>query len=232
MGNPRDYIFELPANGRPERIKLPEEIVADIDWFNANRSVKRRYDPVLGIKGVVIHATAGSTTGGALQHWRTASPASAHWIIPGESEKAHGKSILAVVYEARAANHTKDGVSHPQINGGAALVDHWTLGVEIVNTQDIHNYTDPYSGWQVDMAALIVRYCWAKYPNLKWIFSHAAVDPATRNDPGPQFPWDAFKAKVLQPSAALKTIKIAAPLPEAGEMADETRKPCCAAASA
>lgn len=228
MGDPKKYIFELPSGGRPDRIQIPEQVVSDIDWFNAKRSVKRNVDAVHGIRGVVIHATAGSTTGGALQHWRTASPASAHWIIPGESETTHGKSVLAVVYEARAANHTKDSVSHPQINAGAKLDDQWTLGIEIVNTQDIHNYTDPYSPWQVDMAAMLVRYCWAKYPNLKWIFSHAAVDPATRADPGRQFPWDTFEAKVLGAGAATsKRIAVASPQPEKGEMGDPARKPCC-----
>lgn len=227
MTDPRNFILELPAAGRPERFQLPETIVSDIDWFNTNRAVKRRYDPVTGIEGVVIHATAGSTTGGALAHWRKDSPAVAHWIIPGESEGTHGKSVLAVVYEARAANHTKDSVRNPKVNKGRATVDHWTLGIEIVNTQDIHNYTDPYSAWQIGMAAQIVRYCWAKYPNLRWVFSHAAIDPANRADPGRQFPWADFTNRVLNSAPASAKFAVLEPLPEDGEMADEARKPCC-----
>jgi len=44
----------------------------------------------------------------------------------------------------------------------------------------------------VEVTALLVRYCRAKYPNLKYVFSHALVDPARRSDPGAQFDWERF----------------------------------------
>jgi len=228
MADPRKFILQLPADRRPARISLPEVLIPDIDWFNARRAVKRRYDPVMGIEGIVVHATAGSTSGGALQHWRTESPASAHWIVPAEREQTHGQSIIACVYEARAANHTKDRVSNPAVNRGRANVDHWTLGIEIVNRQDLDQYTDPYSDWQIAMAAQIVRYCWAKYPNLKWVFSHASIDPGNRADPGRQFPWDGFCQQVLHDPPQAPRFALFDAQPEAGEMDDPSRSPCCA----
>jgi N-acetylmuramoyl-L-alanine amidase len=47
------------------------------------------------------------------------------------------------------------------------------------------------------MTARIVRFCWAKYPNLTHVVSHAKLDPERRTDPGAHFPWDEFKNQVL-----------------------------------
>ena len=109
------------------------------------------------------------------------------------------------------------------------MADHWTLGVEIVNRQNLDNYTDPYSQWQVEMAAQVVRYCWAKYPNLRWVFSHAAIDPRDRADPGRQFPWAQFCDMVLSGVGSAKPVATVDPKPEAGEMQDPARRPCCRA---
>jgi N-acetyl-anhydromuramyl-L-alanine amidase AmpD len=227
MANPETYILDLNGKTRPPRSSLAETVVHDIDWFNANRASKRRFDPVLGIKGVVIHATAGSTSGGALQHWRTAANASAHWIVPAEREAEHGRKVIASVYEARAARHVRDDKSNAAVNGGATLINHWTLGIEIVNRQDLDNYTDPYSDWQVQATADIVRYCWAKYPNLRWVFSHASVDPSRRADPGKQFPWTRFAGLVTAATAPPAPLPLVSPVPDDDEMADENRQPCC-----
>lgn len=195
---PDQYIFKLDPGKRPPLERLPEKVIADIGWYNSNRASARRFHPVDGIEGVVLHATAGGSSGGALSWWKQpgGSAASAHWIIPGEQEPEHGKSVIAVVYEALAAWHVRNDKSNPKVNGGKAFVNHWTLGIEIVNRQ---TGGDPYSKWQVDVTAELVRYCWAKYPNLKWVFSHAAVDPQRRVDPGPQFPWADFEARVKAP---------------------------------
>ncbi len=73
----------------------------------------------------------------------------------------------------------------------------YSLGIEIVNTQDVQDYTDPYSDWQIAQTATLVRYCWAKYPNLKHVISHARIDPQNRGDPGKNFPWQNFKQLAL-----------------------------------
>jgi N-acetyl-anhydromuramyl-L-alanine amidase AmpD len=194
MGDPKKYFFKLPDAGAPSPFKIPERIYPDIRWYNRNRASDRTYHPVEGIEGVVIHATAGGSTSGALDWWKRpdGAKASAHWIVPDEDEVGHGKEVLAVVYESLAAWHVRNDKTHPLI-GNRDHVNHWTLGIEIVNRQVP---TDSFSDWQIEITALLVRYCWAKYPNMKYVFSHALVDPERRSDPGSQFDWDKFIALI------------------------------------
>ena len=68
------------------------------------------------------------------------------------------------------------------------------LGVELVNTQQ---QGDRFSDWQIQACAEIIRYAWAKYPNLIHIVSHARLDPARRTDPGTNFPWEELEYRTL-----------------------------------
>lgn len=197
MADPSTYFLELPSVGRPPIFSIPEQVYPEIQWFNQNRASNRLYHSVNGIEGVVIHATAGGSTSGALTWWKGTPPngarASAHWIVPDEDESAHGKNVLAVIYESLAAWHVRNSASHGLI-GNKDRINHWSLGIEIVNRQ---NDADTFSNWQYEITALLVRYCWAKYPNMKWVFSHALVDPGRRSDPGDEFDWARFENLVL-----------------------------------
>jgi len=190
MGDPKTYFLELDRAEAPAPFKIAEKIYPDIAWFNKNRASNRMYHAVNGIEGVVIHATAGGSTDGAISWWRDphGAKASAHWIVPDEDEFGHGKHVLAVVYEALAAWHVRKDKTHPKV-GDKKNINHWTLGIEIVNRQVP---SDTFSDWQVAITALLVRYCWAKYPNMRYVFSHALVDPRRRSDPGRQFDWSRF----------------------------------------
>jgi N-acetyl-anhydromuramyl-L-alanine amidase AmpD len=196
VADPRSFLFTLDPARRPAPVRLAEKLAPDIGWYNANRASVRAVHPVEGIEGIVVHATAGATAGGALAWWKMpAGRASAHWIIPGEQEAAHGRHVIAAVYEALAAWHVRPECRHPDIADGRGGMNQWTLGIEIVNTQS-REVPDPFSDWQVEACAGIIRHAWARYPNLRWVFSHAAVDPARRSDPGANFPWARLEALV------------------------------------
>lgn len=195
MADPKGFFFTLPTTQRPAPFRLMEERVPDYQWYDQHRATTRIYHPINGIEAVVIHATSGYATQHALDAWRSAA-ASAHWIVPDEDEPQHGHFIWSVVSESLAAWHVRNAVSNPDL-GNKTKVNHWSLGVEIVNTQEVQHYTDPFSDWQVSATALLVRYCWAKYPNLKYVVSHAKLDPSRRDDPGKNFPWDRFKSLVM-----------------------------------
>lgn len=215
MADPSNFFFELRYEDRPNLFSIPEKIVSDTQWFNNNRASNRIYHSVDGIEGVAIHATAGGSTAGALAWWKGTPPngakASAHWVVPDEDEAAHGEHVWAVVYETLAAWHVRNSATSPEI-GNKTKINHWSLGIEIANRQ---NDADKFSDWQYEMTALLVRYCWAKYPNMKFVFSHAMVDPTRRSDPGDEFDWARFKELVLtakydpQPDTAAKELMLA-----------------------
>lgn len=195
MADPQKYIFDLPSADRPKGATINEEWYPGVKDYWERSTSSRIFDSILGVRAIVIHATAGINSSGAMSVMRDGR-ASWHWLVPDEDEEPHGKLVWACAPEARAAWHVRNAVSDPRVNNGANRVNHWSLGVEIVNSQEPRPH-DPFSNWQVEETARIVRYCWAKYPNLKQVVSHALLDPTRRSDPGTHFPWDNFKKLVL-----------------------------------
>lgn len=193
--NPHTYHFELPSDQRPPYSALEEQVHPAFQWLTQHRARSRGRDIFEVIDTVVIHATAGYATEHVIDTWRS-TKASAHWIIPDEDEPQHGNFVWAAVAEAKAAFHVGDVKYQPHIGPGTN-VNNRSLGIEIVNTQNVQGYRDPYSDWQVEAAARIVLYAWGKYPKLKHVISHAKLDPARRADPGSNFPWAKFEELVL-----------------------------------
>lgn len=228
MGQPRNYQFDLPATGRPSNVILQEAWYPGIQPYWESSTSKRVVDPILGIKAVVIHATAGSSSQGAVSVIK-AKKASFHWLVPDEDEPQHKQLVWACAPEARAAWHVRNDRSHPDVNDGKNRVNHWSLGIEVVNNQ---KSTDMFSDWQVEATAQIVRYCWEKYPNLKHVVSHAKLDPSRRSDPGVNFPWDKFKNLVLNGIASnngdsARFLELIAAAPEASSISLEINKEGC-----
>lgn len=193
MPNPSTYQFNLPTDNRPIDAVISESWYPGVQAYWEGSTSSRIYDAILGVKAIVIHATAGSSSSGAISVMRDGA-ASFHWLVPDEDEPQHGNLVWACAPEARAAWHVRNACSHPDVNDGANRVNHWSLGIEVVNRLAS---TDSFSDWQVRATARIVRYCWAKYPNLKHVVSHAKLDPDRRSDPGEHFPWARFKDYVM-----------------------------------
>lgn len=227
MPDPKTFLLDLPSSSKPSHASIKEEWYPGVkDHWDASTS-SRIYDAILGVKAVVIHATAGVSSSGAMSVMK-AHKASWHWLVPDEDEVAHGAFAWACAPEARAAWHVRNAARNAAVNGNKNKVNHWSLGIEIVNSQE-HNNIDPFSDWQILMTANIVRYCWAKYPNLKQIVSHALLDPDRRSDPGKHFPWGLLKKQILNPADAEVTPKLvekAVPM-ELIEI-DQNMDSCCA----
>lgn len=194
MNDPKQYHFRLPKSKRPHELTLLEPWYPGVERFWPNCTSKRSVHPIDGIVAVIIHATAGSSSSGAVSVMKqVVERASFHWLVPDEDEEQHGHLVWACVPEALAAWHVRNRASHADVSEGAKRVNHWSLGVEVVNAQQ----NDPFSDWQLEATARIVRYCWAKYPNLVDVVSHAKLDPSRRSDPGIQFDWPRFQRLVL-----------------------------------
>lgn len=198
MLDPVTYYFTLPKSKRPSEVVLNEPWYPGVQPYWSNCTTKRSVDPIMGVTAVVIHATAGSSSAGAISVMKkTTGAASFHWLVPDEDEPQHGELVWACVPEALAAWHVRNAAFHPDVNDGQTRVNHWSLGIEVVNLQE----DDPFSAWQVEATARIVRHCWAKYPNLTFVVSHAKLDPTRRTDPGTQFDWERFESLVLDGEA-------------------------------
>lgn len=198
MSDPTTYHFTLPKSKRPAEMILNEPWYPGVQPYWPTCTSTPSVDPILGVVAVVIHATAGSSSAGAISVMkRTNQPASFHWLVPDEDEPQHGELVWACVPEARAAWHVLKTASDDDVNDGEPNVNQWSLGIEVVNRQ----VNDPFSPWQLEATARIVRYGWAKYPNLTHIVSHAKLDPNRRSDPGVQFDWERFKSLVLDGEA-------------------------------
>lgn len=199
MGDPRRYHFKLPAYSGP---RLPEPAHAwypDVQRHSPLCTSERTAHGDGRIRAVVMHATAGHSSAGAMSVMLSDHTASWHWLVPDENEPEHGNHVWSCAPEKRAAWHVRNDRSHPDVQQGARYVNYWSLGIEIVNTQG----ADAFSDWQVEQAAALVRYAWSKYPDLVDVVSHAKLDPARRSDPGAHFPWDRFQQLVLAPTPAV-----------------------------
>lgn len=194
MPDPRTYHFELPPAGRPTRVDLPEEWYPEIHRYYGDCTSTRMYHPLDGVRAIVIHATAGSSSWGAISVMKEAR-ASFHWLVPDENEPQHGHFVWACAPERLAAWHVRNSATHPDVFEGRNRINHYSLGVELVNNQ---THLDRFSDWQVEITARIVRYCWSKYPNLRHVVSHSMLDPMRRSDPGEHFPWARFRDAVME----------------------------------
>jgi len=134
---------------------------------------------------IVIHATAGGSTDGAMSVMR-AGKASWHYIIPDENEPEHGHHALQCVPLDSAAWHVLSSVKHP--TDGKKNINDRSFGIELVNRQDGN---DRFSAWQVLVTAQIVTKLRSFYP-IKYLVTHAYLDPRRKLDPGNIFPWGTF----------------------------------------
>lgn len=208
MPDPKKYHFDLPSSGRPSSATINERWYPGVKDASILASSSRVFDPITGMRAVVIHATAGGSSAGAASVIIDRK-ASFHWLVPDEDEDQHGELVWATCFESRAAWHVRNTASHPAIWEGRTRINHFSLGIEVVNRQIS---SDDFSDWQVAATAGIVRYCWAKYPNLKHVVSHAMLDPTRRSDPGELFPWEQFRSQVLSATPEVVPALVAAAL--------------------
>lgn len=116
--------------------------------------------------------------------------ASWHVLVPDEDESPHGKYVWRCVPDDGVAWHVRQQCPHPV--DGLHNINDRSFGVEVVNWQDGR---DKFSDWQLETTAALVRY-WRGL-GVKYLFTHAYLDPSRRDDPTTIFDWDKFMGLVL-----------------------------------
>lgn len=210
MSDPRGYHFRLPPYQGASLSGPPSVAYPGVDPHIPACTSRRTLHGDGRIRAFVIHATAGFSSSSAMsvlfEH-----RASWHWLVPDEDEPHHGQLVWRCIPETRAAWHVRNDRSHPDVNSGSRYVNYWSIGVEIVNSQE----SDTFSAWQVEQTAALVRHAWSRYPDLVDVVSHAKLDPGRRSDPGAAFPWERFRELVLQPTVPTRAVT-AEPMVAAG----------------
>lgn len=200
MEHPASWILDLKTEQRPWHAPLPQIAFPGMESYIKKASASRISDALYCVRAVVIHASAVPSTP-SLMAVIKASRQSRHWIIPGRHERQHGQLVWNVIPDLRSALHVRSYASNPGINDGQRNANHWTLALDIISAPTKAGRPEPFSEWQVIMAAAIVRYCWIRFPNLTQVVSHAALDAERVCDPGPLFPWREFASAVVGSAA-------------------------------
>jgi len=151
---------------------------------------------------VVIHATAGHTSAGAMSRTLGQHDASWHVLIPHPGEKGHGQYAWRVVPDDCEAWHVRDRAKFSAPQEGwwpfplrRPDVNSRSVGIEIVNLAD---GKDKYSEWQYRELAGYINYWRGRLP-IRYVVTHAFLDPDRRTDPGPAFDWDHLLALLRHP---------------------------------
>lgn len=147
---------------------------------------KREYSPV---DTIVIHCTAGSSTEGAYTTMLKRE-VSSHIIIPDYDRAGEPNRVIRLVPDDKKSYHVLRSIKFQ----GKTDINSRSLGIEIVNTGQ---EGDPYSLKQVADTAAWTRYWIGKFP-IKYLVTHAYLDPTRRSDPCVTFPWDNYIAEVLR----------------------------------
>lgn len=156
------------------------------DTRTSNNFGEREYGP---IDTIVIHATA-SPSSKSVVNWflNPESGVSSHILIPDPGKPGEPEKTIRFVPDWAKAWHVRREATFQGRND----LNSRSLGIEIQNTC---NKDDPYSEWQIEETARWCRYWIQKLP-IKYIVTHAWVDPMRRKDPCDTFPWESFLKKV------------------------------------
>jgi len=134
---------------------------------------------------IVLHATAGATARSSINHLRGVG-LSYHYIIARDG-KDSAKSTGAdgsepIVYhcapDAAHAFHVGSTVPSPAGMG----INKASIGVSLANIQNRKNPED-YPTMQLGMLDQLIAELRQRVPSLKWLTTHAAVQPWNRADP-------------------------------------------------
>ncbi|MBS0393262.1 MAG: N-acetylmuramoyl-L-alanine amidase [Proteobacteria bacterium] len=227
--------------GRARRRAVALSLAATLAACAAGPRIDTRYSAVSQdsrVRFIIVHFTQMDEAGSL--HRLTREEVSSHYLVGREPP-----TIWRLVPEERRAWH-----AGPSYWRGATALNASSVGIEIVNLGNGDVAGAPYQAFpeaQIEAVVALVRAVAKRHgvaPDR--ILGHAEVQPQTRNDPGPRFPWrrlaeaglipwpDAAQVaaaaghwRAALPSAAWWQERLAAhgyQVPRSGELDGETRR--------
>jgi N-acetyl-anhydromuramyl-L-alanine amidase AmpD len=134
---------------------------------------------------IVLHATAGSTARSSIEHLRGVG-LSYHYIITRDARDSASSAtaqntepvIFQCVPNSGHAFHVGSGIPAP---GGLGF-NKSSIGVSLANIQRKMN-PEPYPPLQIKALEQLLAHLKATVPSLKFLTTHAAIQPWNRADP-------------------------------------------------
>jgi N-acetyl-anhydromuramyl-L-alanine amidase AmpD len=142
----------------------------------------RRHPPSI----IVLHATAGSTARSSVDHLRGRG-LSYHYIIArdgrdsAKSETSDGTEpvIFHCAPVVGRAFHVASQIPTPSGHGAC---NETSIGISLANIQRRVN-PEPYTSGQLSMLDALIAQILSDNPGIKWLTTHAVVQPWNRADP-------------------------------------------------
>ena len=198
--------WHTPAPSPPAAILLVATLLLVLGGCAGEPHIDTRYH-ALGqdsrVRFIIIHFTQENFAA-SLQRL-TGNEVSSHYLIDRDPPTIYG-----LVPEARRAWHAGLSAWH-----GEGPLNPSSIGIEIVNTGNRGDPALPYQPFtqpQIDQLIALVRDIQQRH-NVRAdrILGHAEVQPQTRTDPGPQFPWHALADAGLVPWPDAARVQAALP---------------------
>ena len=169
---------------RPPRLLLALGILAALAGCTSGPRIDTRYSAVSQdsrVRFIIIHYTQLDFEHSL--HRLTREDVSSHYLVDRDPP-----TIYRLVPEERRAWHA--GPSYWQ---GVTALNACSIGIELVNFGNGDDPEKPYQPFppaQIDAVIALVRDIQRRHAvRPDRILGHAEVQPQTRTDPGPQFPW-------------------------------------------
>lgn len=124
---------------------------------------------------LVLHDTEGEGAGALAWLTDPASGVSCHYLIDRDG------TVSQLVPDARRAWHAGESSLY-----GRGDVNSWSLGIELVDTDDHTPYPAPQ--WAA-LVALVATLCQRYAIPLNRVIGHQHIAPGRKTDPGPDLDW-------------------------------------------